>query len=77
MKLFIYTLDKTLYEGDAEVATLPSENGEISILPNHAPVVTPLKKGTVKVKTAGGEKDFPIESGFAQINQEQTILLVK
>jgi F-type H+-transporting ATPase subunit epsilon len=77
MKLFVYTLDKTLYEGDASVVTLPSETGELSVLPNHAPIVTALKQGNVTVKTSSETKEFPIQSGFAQINQEQTILLVK
>lgn len=77
MKLYIYTLDKILYEGDSDIVTIPSETGELSILPNHAPIVTSLKKGTITVKTGDSSKTFPIESGFAQINQGQTILLVK
>lgn len=77
MHLYIYTLDKTLYEGDALVASLPSETGELAILPNHAPIVTSLKKGVISVKTSADTKTFPIESGFAEINQKQVILLVK
>ena len=77
MKLYIYTLDKTLYEGDASVITLPAETGELAILPNHAPIVTTLKKGTVSVKTGTDTKTFPIESGFAEINQSQIILLAR
>jgi F-type H+-transporting ATPase subunit epsilon len=77
MKLYIYTLDKTLYEGEAETIVLPAENGELTILPNHAPIVTSLKKGVIGVKAGTDKKDFPIESGFAQINQKQTIILVR
>lgn len=77
MKLFIYTIDKTLFEGMADVLTIPSETGELSVLPSHAPVITSLKKGTISVKTGEDQKTFPIESGFAEINQKQTILLVR
>ncbi|OHA17443.1 MAG: hypothetical protein A3H57_04905 [Candidatus Taylorbacteria bacterium RIFCSPLOWO2_02_FULL_43_11] len=77
MRLYIYKLDKTLYEGDADVVSLPAEDGEIAVLPHHAPIVTSLKKGTISVKNDSDKKVFSIESGFAEINQEQTILLVK
>ena len=77
MKVYIYSIDKILYEGDSDVVTVPSETGELSILPEHAPIVTALKKGTVTIKNGDQSQSFPIESGFAQINQQQTILLVK
>ena len=77
MKLYIYTIDQTLYEGLADVITLPSETGELSVLSSHAPIVTSLKKGNISIKTGTEQKTFPIEGGFAQINQEQTILLVR
>lgn len=77
MKLYIYTLDRTLYEGDAEVVSLPTEGGEIAVLPHHAPIVTSLKKGKISVKNGADKKEFDIQSGFAEINQLQTILLVK
>lgn len=77
MHLYIYTLDKTLFEGETTLITIPSETGELSVLPNHAPIITSLKKGTITVKTKSDSKTFPIESGFAEINQKQVILLVK
>ncbi len=77
MRLYIYSLDKILYEGDADVLTVPSETGELSILPHHAPIVTTLKSGKVMIRSKDGHQNIPIQSGFAQINQDQTILLVK
>ncbi len=77
MKLFVYKLDQILYEGEAEMVVLPSETGELSILPNHAPITTSLKKGNVKIKNKNDVKELNIENGFAQINQKQIILLVK
>jgi len=77
MKLFIYSLDKTLYEGGADVVTLPTETGEISVLPAHAPLVTILAEGDVRLKSKNKEKTLTIKGGFAEINQKQMILLVK
>lgn len=77
MKLFIHSLEKTLYEGDARVVTLPGESGEVSILDNHTPLVSALKKGTVRVReNENSTKEFPIFSGFAQVNKGHTVILV-
>ena len=77
MKLYVYSLDKTLFEGDADVVSLPSVDGELAILPNHAPIVTTLKSGKIFIQSKSGNQNIPIKSGFAEINQSQTILLVK
>jgi len=77
MKVYIYSIDKVLYEGDADVVTLPSETGELSILPHHAPIVTTLKSGKILIQSKSGHQNIPIQSGFAEVNQYQTILLVK
>jgi F-type H+-transporting ATPase subunit epsilon len=81
MHVYMYSLAGTLYEGDAEVATLPAKDGEISVLDNHVPLITPLRAGAVKLRKGSGfdeeKKDFPIQGGFAQINPKEIILLVE
>jgi F-type H+-transporting ATPase subunit epsilon len=77
MKLFIYALNNTLYEGEAELVGLPTVEGEISVLDNHLPIITTLKQGDIKIKNGKEIKNFQIKSGFAEINQKQVILLVK
>lgn len=76
MKLFIYKLGETLYEGDASSITLPSADGELTILPHHIPLVTYLKAGTIHIKNEDKITDFPISGGFAEVKGEKTILLV-
>ena len=76
MKLYIYSLDKTLYEGEARIVTLPAEDGEIGVLDKHIPLVTPLKKGVVKIGEDVSKKEFPIAGGFCQVNKNKVILLV-
>ena len=77
----MYSLEGALYEGDAEVTTLPAKDGEISVLDNHVPLITPLSTGTVRLRKGSGfdedKKDFSIKGGFAQINPKQIILLVE
>jgi F-type H+-transporting ATPase subunit epsilon len=76
MKLYIYSLENIVYEGDADVISLPTKDGEISVLQNHIPLVSALKKGEVRVKTGGNVQQFPIAGGFAEIKPKKTILLV-
>lgn len=77
MKLYIYSLESIVYEGEAEVITLPTVDGEISILENHIPLVSELKKGEIIVKNKNGQEEFPISGGFAEIKPKKTILLVE
>ena len=77
MKLYIYSLESMVYEGDADVITLPTTSGEISVLENHIPLITELKSGEIRIKKNGGHEEFPINSGFAEIKPKKTILLVE
>ncbi len=76
MKLFVYSINETLHEGPSDVVVLPTESGEISILPKHIPLLTSLKKGTISWKTAGQKKELGVEKGFAFINGEAVVALV-
>jgi len=80
VKVFIYSLREKIYEGEADILSLPTANGEIGVLENHVPLVTPISKGKVKIRKGSGfdEADnvFEISGGFAQINPKETILLV-
>ena len=73
MKVYIYSLHKILYEGDAEIATLPAADGEISILKNHIPLITKLGKGTITLKKGQLFDEhiasFPVTDGVAQVNE--------
>lgn len=75
MHLFIYNLQGPLYEGDTTSVSLPAEDGEITVLPNHAPLVTALKNGVIKIKNDSEDKIFGIKKGFAYIDGKSAIIL--
>ncbi len=79
MRVFIYSLKGVVYEGEAEVLSLPTPDGEISILENHVPLVTALGAGEIKIRKGSGfdedKKSFEIKDGFAQINPKNAIVL--
>ena len=49
MKLFIYSLKNTLFQGEAESLTCETANGQITVLDNHEPLITILKEGLIKI----------------------------
>lgn len=49
MKLKIASTSKNIFEGDIKQITLPTEIGDVTILPGHAPMVTALKPGIIKI----------------------------
>ncbi|MEI7777482.1 MAG: ATP synthase F1 subunit epsilon [bacterium] len=75
MKLYIYKIDRILYEGDADVITLPTESGEISVLENHIPLITHLAPGKISIKIANETQEFSISGGFAEIKPHKAIIL--
>ncbi len=72
MRIQILSLDGILYEGDVSQASLPTKDGEITVLKNHIPLITLLKKGEIKTS----DKNITIEGGFAEITGEKVVVLV-
>jgi len=75
--LVIASVAETRFDGAAVSVTLPGEAGELTVLPNHEPLVTTLKKGTIIVKTTIGEpKEFPVESGVLECSGARVVVLL-
>ena len=51
MKLEIITPDATVFDGEASLVQLPGYDGSFEILKNHAPMISVLKKGSIRIKT--------------------------
>ncbi|MEC7937321.1 MAG: F0F1 ATP synthase subunit epsilon, partial [Bacteroidota bacterium] len=60
MEVKIITPDSTLFNGEATLVVVPGIDGQIGILNNHAPLVSSLVKGAVKVKHNDKEDLFDI-----------------
>ena len=56
-----------VYEGDADMVLLPGVEGEMGILPNHAPLLTTLKFGVIRVRAGGNEQVFTVAGGVAEV----------
>lgn len=59
--------EASLYEGDATSVVAPAFDGEVGILTGHAPMMTLLGKGDLRVEGGSGARRFTIEGGFLQV----------
>ncbi len=63
----IVSQDRTVFQGDVDIVILPGAAGEMGILPHHAPVLTTLKYGVIKVRRNGEEELFVVAGGVAEV----------
>jgi F-type H+-transporting ATPase subunit epsilon len=67
LKVSVISPERVLYEGTARGVVAPAFDGEVGILPMHAPLMTLLGRGTLRVDTAEGEQRFQVDGGFLQV----------
>lgn len=72
----IYSPNKVIYEGETNSATFPAVEGQITILNNHAPLITYLKKGKIMIKLDYGYKEIEIEGGILHCNGENEVKVI-
>jgi F-type H+-transporting ATPase subunit epsilon len=71
LKVSVISPERVLYEGDANGLVAPAFDGEVGILPMHAPLMTLLGRGTLRITTAEGERRFSVDGGFLQVVDNQ------
>jgi F-type H+-transporting ATPase subunit epsilon len=71
----IVTQDKSLFEGPADIVIAPGVQGEMGILPNHAPLLTTLGIGVVRVRYQGEEQVFTVGGGVLEVRPDVITVL--
>jgi F-type H+-transporting ATPase subunit epsilon len=72
----IVSAEGEIYSGEADMVFAPAKLGEIGIAPRHAPLLTDLKPGEVRVQTPGGdEKFFYVTGGVIEIQPHLVTVL--
>ncbi|MFA9220908.1 MAG: ATP synthase F1 subunit epsilon [Sediminibacterium sp.] len=78
MRVEIITPETVLFQGEAEFVFLPGSSGGLGILNNHAPLISSLKKGSVRVKDAQGkELTFDVLGGTVEVLNNQVMVLAE
>lgn len=71
----IVSQDRMVYAGEADMVILPGTAGEMGILPNHAPLLTTLKFGIIKVRSGNQEEVFTVAGGIAEVQPDIITIL--
>ncbi len=79
MFLEIITPDTKVYSGEVSSAVFPGANGSFGILNNHAPVISTLKNGKIKVVESANNKElfFNINGGVVEVLNNKIIVLAE
>ncbi|MDJ0581039.1 ATP synthase F1 subunit epsilon [Crocosphaera sp.] len=72
----VITPDKTVWDGEVEEAILPSTSGQLGILSGHAPLLTALDTGVMRVRPDKDWKSIAVMGGFAEVEQDEIQVLV-
>ena len=59
--------ERTLFEGEAESIVAPAFDGQVGILTNHAPMLTLLGTGELRLTASGGDRKFTVSGGFLEV----------
>ncbi len=76
MQLRISTPEQTVYAGEADSLVLEGDKGQLEILPQHASLVTFVRPGVARVRSAAGTKDFNLGEGVLRIQDDKIVILV-
>ena len=78
MKVEILTLENILLSEEVKSVIVPGKSGQFEILNNHAPVISLLNEGTIKVTYMNDEKkDFQILGGSIEMSNNKIIILAE
>lgn len=78
MKVEIITPDKTIFSGEAILVQLPGIDGSFEVLKNHAPLITILGKGEVKVQDINNNiQMFMVNGGVVEVLRNKVLVLAE
>lgn len=76
MHVRIAKVGQSLFDGEAKSLSVPGSEGDMTILPHHAPLISALREGVVSVTTSEETKTFEVKKGLVEISQNEVIVLL-
>ena len=77
IRLEIVTPERLAYADDVDAVTLPGSEGELGVLPHHAPLITTLGLGELRIRKGGAEDHFAIAGGFLQVRPNKIVVMAE
>lgn len=76
--LRIVSTEETLFDGQVESLIAPGTLGYLGVMANHAPLLSSLEKGVLKIRDDSGEnRQFHIDSGILEVSNNEAIILTE
>ena len=75
--LEIVTPERLAYSDTVDSVQLPGSEGELGVLPHHAPLVSTLGVGELRFRKDGTEESFAIVGGFLQVRPDRVVVLAE
>jgi F-type H+-transporting ATPase subunit epsilon len=75
--LEIVTPERKVYAEDVNMVVVKGAEGELGILPNHIPLVTPLRISAAKIKQGGKETIVAVQGGFLEVRKDKVVILAE
>ena len=77
LQLEIVTPERQVYSDEVDSVQLPGSEGELGVLPHHAPLVSTLGVGELRFRKGGVEESFAIVGGFLQVRPDRVVVLAE
>lgn len=77
MRVTVISPESAVFDGEAESVVAPAFDGELGILANHAPLMTVLGSGVLRVKSGGVTRKFQVRGGFLQVIKNSVRVLAE
>ena len=75
--LEIVTPERLAYSDTVDAVNLPGIEGELGVLPHHAPLVSMLGVGELRIRKGGAEESFAIVGGFLQVRPDRVVVMAE
>ena len=75
IKFKIVTPEKTVYEDSVDQLTLPTQEGEITVMANHIPLIAVLQAGELVAKKGGEEIAMAVSGGMVEVRRNEITIL--
>src|SRR3989304_2738715 len=73
----IVTPGRLVYSDEVDEVVVPGSQGELGILPHHAPLLTTLGLGELRIRKGGSEESFAIIGGFLQVRPDRAVVMAE
>ena len=77
MHVEIITPDVEIYNGEADLIQLPGIDGSFELLNHHAPLISALTQGKIKIKIKGKDQFFDIAGGVIEVHENKVLVLAE